>query len=441
MAVAFDSIGTHGTNSAGCGKPSGSASGKLLVIFWEDDAVKTGTITGWTAIGPTNIGGRSVGILWRIADGTEGASFTIAGIDSGNYAECVCVCYSGTDTTSPINISNTDSSNNAALIASSLSFTRDSCIEVVCANYDLGANSNGAPSGWNIRLNDGAGNFSISDRAQTTHGATGTTDFSNNGNTGGINGAMHIVISPPNVSFIAKSDGHFGTYTGVEPTGSASGDAILAIISAVDIGQVFTATGWTALGTTSGSGFVEAIWVLGIIRGGSAPSYVFDDGTSGGGSIFLRELATHTFRNTATPITSILDGGGLLYSVNGSSTTQTSPAITTTLAEMIISGICIASSSDSGTGASVTAIPAGSTVITTQSEASGEPIGVVRTSLITTGIVSAKSWTISPADAGLGFTLAIAPVPGISGGGGATNPSFGMQPNDMALSSGAYLRY
>lgn len=83
-------------------KPSGVTAGDLLLVILASAAATWTPPAGWNT-GPTATPGvRQVSSFWRIADGSEGASFNF---DSGsNLVGCsVCLRISGAHQTSPIN--------------------------------------------------------------------------------------------------------------------------------------------------------------------------------------------------------------------------------------------------------------------------------------------------------------------------------------------------
>lgn len=198
MAVAFGTIGTYGTNSAICGKPTGTSVGDLLVIAWEDDIARTtASLATWTAVTPTtwNAAGRTIGVLWKIATATEvaAANFTVSNINSGTYGEAVCLRYTGTDLTTPIDVSKNDADTSTA---SSITTATANEIQLVAIAWDNGANTAAAPTGFTARLNPGTGDFYIADRVVASAGATATADFSATG-TAGPKGIIQIAIQPP----------------------------------------------------------------------------------------------------------------------------------------------------------------------------------------------------------------------------------------------------
>jgi hypothetical protein len=222
MAVAFGTIGAVSATTPA--KPASTAAGDLLVIFWEADIGGTAASTGFTAAGRVveSTSGHSAGYLWKIATGSEGASFTVTGI-GGAFSECFCVRYTGTHQTTPINVSSTGSSNNAAIIAPDITSTVNSCMEVCGVSYDGGNNNGTAPTGWTKRLSNNGNNWYFAERAQASAGATGTTDFSADGNTTGGNIAPHFCIAPPASGSTrpVKMAGTWGGYAG-ESGGFAS---------------------------------------------------------------------------------------------------------------------------------------------------------------------------------------------------------------------------
>jgi hypothetical protein len=101
---------SHATATAGVGspvynrspsvtvnKPAGTVAGDVLIaaVYTVDAAASINALAGWTRFTPIVTGGSGpLTIFTRVADGTEGSSFTfVSAVDS--YLEAVVICYSG----------------------------------------------------------------------------------------------------------------------------------------------------------------------------------------------------------------------------------------------------------------------------------------------------------------------------------------------------------
>jgi hypothetical protein len=158
-------------------KPTVSV-GDMLVIIWHDDEGNTGTISGWTSAGNgtfTGVSGtRRHGVLYRVCDGTEPASFTVSGIFTSpgtSYSEVICMSYSGATSVGGF------ASTGTAVTAGISVVTND--MEIVMGDYDYGSKSTTAPSGFTRRL-DGNGSYNayICERVAASSGTSATADLS-----------------------------------------------------------------------------------------------------------------------------------------------------------------------------------------------------------------------------------------------------------------------
>lgn len=164
MAVAVRSASianANGTSTLAVTKPSGTASGDLLVaIVWADsDAVQTAITapTGspvWTQAGstipatsPTSPGGK---VFWKAAGGSEGSSYTF-GISSAASTVIHMFALTGADTTTPIRVVPTVASGTtAAVVAPTItSGSGQTSGDLLVCSFGVqgGTNSFSTPSG------------------------------------------------------------------------------------------------------------------------------------------------------------------------------------------------------------------------------------------------------------------------------------------------------
>src|SRR5678809_1327938 len=117
MAIAFRAAANaSGTSSVVCNKPTGTASGDILVAHVISEGSHAFTFTGWTQIDNfTTTSGTTLRIAsyWKLAGGSEPSTYTIS-IASGTYAELLIAAYSGVDNTAPVDAHTTLEDNGSA---------------------------------------------------------------------------------------------------------------------------------------------------------------------------------------------------------------------------------------------------------------------------------------------------------------------------------------
>jgi hypothetical protein len=128
-------------------KPTGVAVGDLLLILvgnddttntdqWDNVNNKPPGFTLIAEVGTTNSDAHMAS-FWRVADGTEGASFTVqaAGADS-----CwgFCIRYSGADTTTPIHVFLVNTDTVSPFVALEVTTTVADCLVVAVNAHDGG---------------------------------------------------------------------------------------------------------------------------------------------------------------------------------------------------------------------------------------------------------------------------------------------------------------
>lgn len=203
------------------------------------------------------------------------------------------------------------------------------------------------------------------------------------------------------ISFVAKTTTP-AALTGVQPTGSAAGDLIVAVLA--DWGETPVHTGpagWTKFGDVTGTHVTGRFTFWYIVRGAGAPALTW----SGPDTVdFDVELDLFTYRGTATSGT-IIDVTPSLND-NASSGSPASPTITTTIASDWLA--CVLIPSDGS--ASVTTKPTG---MTSRQETNGSVIFVALADLAlgAAGATGTKTWSLA-ADVSLTFSFAIAPPAG-----------------------------
>jgi hypothetical protein len=208
--------GAYGTWSVN--KPSGVAVGDLLLLCIASDGFTKGveivTPAGWTNLvneTPTAGDGQNYFVAWRIADGSEGSSFSGSVPGSGGFWACCCARFSGCDTTTPIDASadtvhTTADSAPQTVVSPSITTTVDNTLLVHVAMLDTSAAGGKgsatwtAPTGFTSKQtfsDSGHGwtysNFYVSTGPQASAGASGT--ISSGANPGATAGWCGITIA------------------------------------------------------------------------------------------------------------------------------------------------------------------------------------------------------------------------------------------------------
>jgi hypothetical protein len=128
-APVFQSAGTTGQGGSGSvsvGKPASVAAGDLLVIMavsYDVDTDASIAVTGFTRRAQaikTGSAATVVSLFDRVADGSEGSSFTISG-SASIYVSGVCIRITGADGSAPYDTSSTNSGSGTAATATGIS--------------------------------------------------------------------------------------------------------------------------------------------------------------------------------------------------------------------------------------------------------------------------------------------------------------------------------
>lgn len=189
------------TGTDTCSKPAGTAAGDLLLAFAGD--VNLGAITspgGWTEI----IEGNGFTVAYKIADGSEGSSFTFG------LADIVVIHrITGNAATSPIDVHGSAHNGASAAphaTAPSVTTTVADCLLVYGSTYAAGgvvAATSTPPGGYTERSDvPHAGNkhaITTADKTLTAAGSTGTAAGTWSGDCSNRT-SVHVAIAPvPNL--------------------------------------------------------------------------------------------------------------------------------------------------------------------------------------------------------------------------------------------------
>lgn len=139
MAAPVFATGSSAINTRTVNKPSSVASGDLLVlavVTYDTDPVSV-TLSGWTRRVNNQFGAKDGGanaktwltVLDRVADGSEGATFTVS-MTGTPYTDLMCGRYTGA-IASPFDTSASDGTTNATTTASAPSVTTTTADEIL----------------------------------------------------------------------------------------------------------------------------------------------------------------------------------------------------------------------------------------------------------------------------------------------------------------------
>jgi hypothetical protein len=130
-------------------------------------------------------------VLYRVADGSEGSTFTVTGLGA-SYPEVICMAYTGAAGLE--SLGGTDRSTTSA----ALSVTSNGSMEVITFSMDNASASFAAASGWTRNL-DGNGTYNMwsAERAASAGTTTGSnfTSAANLGSPLGY-GSISFIVTP-----------------------------------------------------------------------------------------------------------------------------------------------------------------------------------------------------------------------------------------------------
>lgn len=245
MSIAqVGSVTTAGNGSAtslACNKPTGVASGHLMIAFVTTNNDTISAPAGWTSIIHDDNGATATfGDAWyyRVAGGSEGSTYTFT--KSGSTAPMVVsiVALSGVDTSSPI-----DGSAGSVATTSNPAST-PSYSDTVVSGRSFYSRS--------VRNLSGSGIPTLSSATSgqallTTHGATGTTPSYGHGIfwatsdfTGGTHSPSTISISSSNTPTDSINSGFVVNAVGVSVAADQPSASVTANAATVQISNVIT---------------------------------------------------------------------------------------------------------------------------------------------------------------------------------------------------------
>jgi hypothetical protein len=217
-------------------KPTGVAVGDLLLILvgndnttntdqWDNATLKP---TGFTLIGEGGTTNSDVHVasFWRIADATEGASFTVPA-QSANSCVGFCIRYSGVDTTTPIHVASAGNTDLASPFdITGVTTTVDDCLVVCVVIHDGGNVTTFSVSGTGWTKIDEIFQDTVADatsgayaeRQMSGQGASGTASWTVTANAAKTVG-WQFAIAP----FTAQTFTGSAAVTQADDTSAASG--------------------------------------------------------------------------------------------------------------------------------------------------------------------------------------------------------------------------
>lgn len=266
-----------GTGSGSVTRPTGTTTGDLLIagIMFESGTGATLSIpTGWTLIRRTdqssNVG---MATYFRIATSGEPASYAFRA--SGKWAVGISRV-SGANQTSPIAVSNGNSSSNSSTSVVAPSVTTTAANQLVLAFYTNKKNGTYTPaSGTTERYDapntsEGIPSNMLATYVQATAGTTGTKTATasesetwaaqqiviNGKNDGNSNESYPIVETTATFENNSSTTSHSVTL----PSGIQSGDLLLMILRPGDGRTITLPSGWNLLSSRSNNGVSYVIY-------------------------------------------------------------------------------------------------------------------------------------------------------------------------------------
>ncbi|MCA1832871.1 MAG: DNRLRE domain-containing protein [Actinobacteria bacterium] len=401
--------------------PAGVLAGDVMIAAIATRGVATVSApTGWNQIGTGIANGSSMTVrsYWKLANGSEPASYAWT-LSEAKAATGSIVAYSGVDSTNPIDVTagSSNLSNSTSIVAPSVTTTAAN--ERVVGLFATMATATPAlinpPTGMVERGEDSAdanaqppATLEVADFVQSMAGATG--DKTATANAADRTTGQQIALRnapPPTGTITARSwtAGHNdATTTSVvvtKPTGTASGDVLIAGIATRGTPTVTAPTGWTLIRTreTGSSWTLQSYYH---VAGSSEPtSYTW---TLSVAKAAAGTVTAYTGVDTTSPI-DVTSG----HLDNTAATSITATGVTTTAGNDLVVGIF------ENTGAATFTPPAGMTERgEDQSNAAGQSHVDIETADIsqtTAGATGDKIATGSAANTGAAELVALRAAP------------------------------
>ena len=170
---------TGGGPTLSVNKPTGTASNDLILLFVQTESASTAptTPTGFTYLGgkTSTLQSMRVDVYYRVADGTEGSTFSVTGGTGVGWMEIICHTVAGGATSSPVDVSSSNANTTSGTAVTGTSVTTTAVDEILFYGIDWnGGSAPSTPTGYTSLLSDGVTGFSLSSLVQSSSGATGT---------------------------------------------------------------------------------------------------------------------------------------------------------------------------------------------------------------------------------------------------------------------------
>lgn len=366
-------------------KPTGVVAGDFLLAVISQAANGTQTSgwlhapdSSWTELGGQEYYGSNGtylqgGCFWKIATGSESASYAFTANSATGAMAGFIVAYSGVDTTRPINFWNVADGAEAAGVntwkSSSITPTINNCriVQAIATGWDksfpVTATSYTSQGYSEAGSNAAHASAGVLDLAQTTAASTGQVTFTES-DTGNLYVTWTLALAPSGTAptsgvrprGVPTTNAVGGGSTNITlntPSGVAAGDVLLAFMGNNGAATGMTApTGWSVVNPTSvntgGSGTdnVTAFCFYKVAGSSEPASYTF---TSSSGDFLEGMLIAYAGVDNTSPI----NASGAV--TPAASTTATSGSITTTVANcMIVQGLLTQAAREMKVGSGVT---------------------------------------------------------------------------------------
>lgn len=332
---------TSNQTSRTINKPTGTASGDLLILSVSIDAAATVTTpTGFTlerrVIEPS--GSMSLYQFYRVADGTEGATFTID--STSEYATGVILRITGAESTGYLD---TFSTAKGELDTSSVAYLPDvyasgnDSLILSIIGVDGGSITVGTPSGFTSVVNQTGGTsgttLAVASKDQASAGYVGANSATISSATEEYCAITMVVRSTTstvasdfpilkNFEYVMPATGVAGTYD--LPHGTASGDTLL-LLQEADVNS-FTTTGYTLIQESNVSTTIYSKSYYRVADGSEASTFTGLPSATGSR---IGVLARVTNADTSSPI----DQSSV---ATGTNTEPTATSITPTVNNSLI---------------------------------------------------------------------------------------------------------
>lgn len=224
--MAVTPVGSATVNgSTNIGKPAGTQSGDLILLFAQtEDSTSASSCTGFTSIGDRfngSVQNLRVTALYKVAGASEPASYTVTPGASAGWTELTIFVLRGADTTTPIDVSasNSNTTANTSAVGASITTTAADYLVWFCALWSGGINCT-PPSGYTSQVSDAGADLFVATNQQSAAGATGTA-------TGTMGSAdawvtWHIGVKPAGAGGGTTQSGQMTAAAGANATLSAA---------------------------------------------------------------------------------------------------------------------------------------------------------------------------------------------------------------------------